>query len=125
MNQMLAVAIGGAFGAMGRYWVIGLATQWFGRGFPYGTLTVNVLGSVLIGFLYTLLVQQLKLEPHAQAILMAGFTGAFTTFSTFALESLNLFQSGRVSAAILYIVLSVVCCLAAVAVGMWLGRQLA
>ncbi|MFG1491666.1 CrcB family protein, partial [Oceanospirillum sp. HFRX-1_2] len=49
--------------------------------------------------------------------------GAFTTFSTFALESLNLFQSGRVSAAILYIVLSVVCCLAAVAVGMWLGRQ--
>ncbi|WP_028302772.1 fluoride efflux transporter CrcB [Oceanospirillum maris] len=125
MNQMLAVAIGGAFGAMGRYWVVGLVTQWLGRGFPYGTLTVNIAGSVLIGFLYTVIVQQLKLEPHGQAILMAGFTGAFTTFSTFALESLNLFQSGRIYAALLYIVLSVACCLAAVAVGMWLGKYFA
>ena len=122
---MLAVAIGGAVGAVGRYWVVGLVTQWFGRGFPYGTLVVNLLGSLLIGFLYTVLVQQFRLEPHSQAILIAGFTGAFTTFSTFALESLNLFQSGRVSAAILYIILSVFCCLAAVASGMWLGRQLA
>ncbi len=123
MNQMLAVAIGGAIGAMGRYWVVGLVTQWFGRGFPYGTLAVNIAGSILIGLLYTVIVQQLKLEPHWQAILMAGFTGAFTTFSTFALESLNLFQSGRVTAALLYIMLSVMCCLAAVAAGMWLGKQ--
>lgn len=123
MNQMLAVAIGGAIGAMGRYWVVGLVTQWFGRGFPYGTLAVNIAGSILIGLLYTVVVQQLKLEPHWQAILMAGFTGAFTTFSTFALESLNLFQSGRVTAALLYIMLSVMCCLAAVAAGMWLGKQ--
>ena len=123
MNQMLAVAIGGAIGAMGRYWVVGLVTQWFGRGFPYGTLAVNIAGSILIGLLYTVIVQQLKLEPHWQAILMAGFTGAFTTFSTFALESLNLFQSGLVTAALLYIMLSVMCCLAAVAAGMWLGKQ--
>lgn len=123
MNQMLAVAIGGAIGAMGRYWIVGLVSQWFGRGFPYGTLAVNIAGSILIGLLYTVIVQQLKLEPHWQAILMAGFTGAFTTFSTFALESLNLFQSGRVTAALLYIMLSVMCCLAAVAAGMWLGKQ--
>ncbi|WP_028299350.1 fluoride efflux transporter CrcB [Oceanospirillum beijerinckii] len=123
MNQMLAVAIGGAIGAMGRYWIVGLVSQWFGRGFPYGTLAVNIAGSILIGLLYTVVVQQLKLEPHWQAILMAGFTGAFTTFSTFALESLNLFQSGRVTAALLYIMLSVMCCLAAVAAGMWLGKQ--
>ncbi|OPX57019.1 CrcB protein [Oceanospirillum multiglobuliferum] len=125
MGSMLAVAIGGAFGAMGRYWVVGMVTQWFGRGFPYGTLAVNIIGSVLIGFLYTLLIQNLKLEPHWQAILMAGFTGAFTTFSTFALESLNLFQSGRPTAALLYIGLSVLCCLAAVAVGMAVGKQFA
>lgn len=125
MSQMLAVAIGGAVGAMGRYWVVALATQWFGRGFPYGTLLVNVAGSLLIGVLYSLIVQHLKLEPHWQAILMTGFTGAFTTFSTFALESLNLFQSGRFTAAVLYILLSVICCLAAVAAGMWLGKQLA
>ncbi len=125
MNQMLAVAIGGALGAMSRYWVVGLVTQWFGRGFPYGTIAVNIAGSLLIGVLYSLIVQHLKLEPHWQAILMAGFTGAFTTFSTFALESLNLFQSGRITAALLYIVLSVMCCLAAVAVGMWLGKQFA
>ncbi|MBB1488488.1 fluoride efflux transporter CrcB [Oceanospirillum sediminis] len=125
MNQMLAVAIGGAVGAMGRYWIVGLATQWFGKGFPYGTMLVNVAGSVLIGVLYSLIVQHLKLEPHWQAVLMTGFTGAFTTFSTFALESLNLFQSGRTTAALVYIVLSVICCLAAVAVGIWLGKQLA
>ncbi|AVV33495.1 MAG: fluoride efflux transporter CrcB [Cobetia sp.] len=124
MGTWLAVAAGGAIGALGRYlvsgWIVGAA----GRGFPWGTLGVNLIGSCLMGFLFIWVTQELKLAPVWQAIMVAGFTGAFTTFSTFALEALNLMMSGRMLAGLVYVAVSVVACLGMVALGMKIARVL-
>ncbi|WP_158772960.1 fluoride efflux transporter CrcB [Cobetia sp. L2A1] len=124
MGTWLAVAAGGALGALGRYLVSGLITGAAGRGFPWGTLGVNLVGSCLMGFLFIWVTQELKLAPVWQAIMVAGFTGAFTTFSTFALEALNLMMSGRTMAGLAYIAISVVACLGMVALGMKIARVL-
>lgn len=124
MNQVLAIAIGGALGALSRYWVVGMVSSLFSRAFPFGTLAVNITGSFLIGLCYVIIVERLSGAAQWQAILMVGFIGAFTTFSTFSLETLVLIQEGRLPAAGLYIVSSVLVCLLAVMVGMWLAKQL-
>lgn len=122
MMTWLAVAIGGAFGALGRYMLSGWLTSLLGRGFPWGTFGVNLLGCCLIGALYVWLTQELKLAPIWQAVLVAGFTGAFTTFSTFALEALTLMENGRAMIAALYVTASLVLGIAGVAAGMKLAR---
>ncbi len=124
MTKILAIAIGGAFGALSRYWVVGVITSLFERSFPFGTLVVNILGSLLIGILYVLIIEKLDVAAEWHAILMVGFVGAFTTFSTFSLEALMLLQEGRVAAAMTYILSSVVACLLAVSVGMLVTKQL-
>lgn len=123
MNQVLAIAIGGALGALSRYWVVGMVSALFSRAFPFGTLAVNIMGSFLIGLCYVIIVEKLEGAAQWHAILMVGFIGAFTTFSTFSLETLVLIQEGRLPAAGLYIVSSVLICLLAVMVGMWLAKQ--
>ncbi len=123
MNQVLAIAIGGALGALSRYWVVGLVSSLFSRAFPFGTLTVNIVGSFLIGLCYVVIVEKLAVAAEWHAILMVGFIGAFTTFSTFSLEALMLMQEGRVPVAALYILSSVLVCLLAVMSGMWLAKQ--
>ena len=95
-----------------------------GRGFPYGTLVVNVVGSLLMGFLYIWLLDRWSTGPAARAFLLIGLLGAFTTFSTFTIETLNLIESGEVMKAILNIGLSVGLCMAATAIGVLAGRQL-
>lgn len=122
MMTWLAVAAGGAIGALGRYLLSGWLTSALGRGFPWGTFGVNLLGCCLIGALYVWLTQELKLAPIWQAVLMAGFTGAFTTFSTFALEALTLMEDGRAMIAVLYVTASLVLGIAGVAAGMKLAR---
>lgn len=124
MTKILAIAIGGAFGALSRYWVVGVITSLFERSFPFGTLVVNILGSLLIGILYVLIIEKLDVAAEWHAILMVGFVGAFTTFSTFSLEALMLLQEGRVAAAVTYILSSVVACLLAVSVGILVTKQL-
>ena len=124
MTKILAIAIGGAFGALSRYWVVGVITSLFERSFPFGTLVVNILGSLLIGILYVLIIEKLDVAAEWHAILMVGFVGAFTTFSTFSLEALMLLQEGRVAAAMTYILSSVVACLLAVSAGMLVTKQL-
>lgn len=124
MNQVVAVAIGGALGALSRYWVVGLIARLFERNFPYGTLVVNVVGSFLIGIGYILIVERLQVASEWHAILMVGFVGAFTTFSTFSLETVSLIQEGRLVAALTYIFSSVLVCLLATAAGMMLTKQI-
>lgn len=105
MNTVLAVGIGGFFGAISRYliatWVQKLSSSFF----PVGTLSVNVLGSFLIGFLYLYFSQ--TIHPNLKAMLITGFLGALTTFSTFSLETLLLLQEGLYLKAGLNILLNV------------------
>jgi len=124
MNQILAVALGGALGALARYGLVGLVHTFASRNFPYGTFAVNILGSFLIGISYILVVEKLHLAAHWHAIIMVGFIGAFTTFSTFSLEALVLLQEGRPLPALVYVLASVLLCIAATALGMLSARQL-
>ncbi len=124
MNHLLAIAFGGALGAVARFLASTGVYRLAGRDFPYGTLTVNVLGSLLMGFLYILLVERASLGTEWRAALLVGFLGAFTTFSTFSIETLNLLEEGALVRAAVNIVASVVFCLLAAWVGVLLGRQL-
>lgn len=124
MNQVFAIAIGGALGAVMRFWVSTWTYRMLGQGFPWGTLMVNVSGSLAMGFVYVLLVERLSLGPEWRAVLMIGFLGAFTTFSTFSVEALNLVQAGTVVRAVLYVLASVFFCVLAAWLGMIAGRQL-
>lgn len=124
MKQLLAIAAGGALGAVLRYGMSSGISQWLGRGFPYGTLSVNVFGSLLMGLLYVLLIDRMSLSPEWRAALLIGLLGAFTTFSTFSMETLNLIEEGEMIKAALNILLSVVLCLGATWLGVMAGRQL-
>lgn len=123
MNQVVAIAVGGALGALSRYWVVGLVSRLFERNFPYGTLAVNIVGSFLIGIGYILIVDRLHIASEWHAVLMVGFIGAFTTFSTFSLETVSMLQEGRLTAALIYIFSSVLVCLLATVAGMLLTKQ--
>ncbi len=124
MTQILAIAVGGAIGAVMRYWVSTGVYDLLGRGFPYGTLVVNVVGSLLMGFLYVLLLERMALSPELRAALLIGVLGAFTTFSTFSIETLNLIEQADFVKAGLNVLISVVACVGAAWIGLIIGRQM-
>lgn len=124
MKQLLAIAAGGAIGAMLRYGVSNGVYAMFGRGFPYGTLAVNVLGSLLMGALFVLFLERVTLDIVWRAAILIGGLGAFTTFSTFSIETLNLVEEGQVGLALANALLSVILCVGAAWVGVVLARQL-
>jgi CrcB protein len=125
MNQLIVIAMGGAFGAIMRFLVSTGLYQWLGRGFPYGTLLVNVVGSFLIGLLSeTLILQRITVALDYRSAILVGFIGAFTTFSTFSLETFYLLEQGQIGKASLNIAISVSSCLAAVWLGLLCGRGL-
>lgn len=117
MSIYFAIAAGGAMGAVSRYWVSTTTYQWLGADFPYGTLLVNVLGSILMGFFSVLLVHRFNIGEEVRLGLLVGFLGSFTTFSTFAMDSLHWIDSGAILKSISYILLSVLFCL----LGAWAG----
>jgi CrcB protein len=113
---ILHVALGGALGAVLRYLCVSAAA------FPYGTVLVNVLGSFAMGVLLIWLLESGTGHARWAPLLMTGVLGGFTTFSAFSLDALRLFEAGQVSGALAYVFGTVVLCLAAVAVGVMLGR---
>lgn len=117
MSIYLAIALGGSAGAMSRYWVTSTAYQWLGHEFSYGTLIVNVLGSLIMGFLTVLLVQRFNVSDDIRLGLMVGFLGSFTTFSTFAMDTLHWLESGAIIKALAYVLISVLFCV----LGAWAG----
>lgn len=124
MYTYLAIAIGGAFGAVARYWLSTLTETYNGSGFPMGTFVVNVLGSFVIGICFFVFAEKLHLVDQWRPIIVIGFLGAFTTFSTFSLDALLLFQQGHYNTALLYVLVSVFVCLFAAYGGMQLSRIL-
>lgn len=124
MQQLIAIALGGSCGAVTRFLVANGIYAWLGRGFPHGTLFINVSGSLLMGFLSELMLQRFPLASEYRAAILIGFLGAYTTFSTFSLETLNLFEAGNVLKAFLNIFLSTVLCLMACWLGLIWGRAL-
>ena len=124
MTQTLSIAAGGAIGALLRFWVSSGVYLLLGRGFPYGTLAVNLLGSFVMGLLYVLLLERMTVGPEVRAALLIGLLGAFTTFSTFSIETLNLIEQADYLKAALNVLVSVVACLFAVWIGVGIGRQL-
>ncbi|MCV6622283.1 MAG: fluoride efflux transporter CrcB [Cellvibrionaceae bacterium] len=123
ISQWVAVAAGGSLGALCRYAV---ANYWLmpvaGR-LPLATIFVNLLGSALMGFLYVLIVEEQWFNPQWRNVLMAGFLGAFTTFSTFSLEALSLWQNQDHGLAISYVLLNVLGSLLCVFVGAQLAMR--
>ena len=95
-----------------------------GAGFPYGTLVVNVVGSLLMGIGYALLVERMDVSAEIRAVLLVGVLGAFTTFSTFSIETLHLIEAGNALKAGLNVILSVCLCVGICWIGLLLGRQL-
>ena len=124
MKLMLAVALGGAIGAVARFQTVGLFARWFGIGFPHGTLFVNVLGSFVMGLFVELLAIKLNGSPEWRAFFAIGVLGAFTTFSSFALDVSVLTERGNLLAAGAYVALSVVLAVAGLFTGLWVMRSL-
>jgi fluoride exporter len=124
MKLILAVALGGAIGAVARYQSIGALTRWLGVGFPYGTLFVNVLGSFAMGLFVEFLVTKLNSSPEIRAFFAVGVLGAFTTFSSFALDVSVLTERANLLAAGAYVALSVVLSIAGLFFGLWLMRSI-
>ena len=117
MSIYIAIAVGGSLGAITRYWVSSTTYQWLGQGFPYGTLMVNLLGSLVMGFLSVILIHRFPVGEAVRIGLLAGFLGSFTTFSTFAMDTLHLTGNGALLKAAGYVLCSVLFCI----VGAWAG----
>jgi len=93
--KLLMIAIGGASGAMARYGVSHLAHRWWGSAFPWGTFTVNMLGCFFFGLIAGTAQERAWISPNARMLLLTGFMGAFTTFSTYAFESSGLLRDAQ------------------------------
>jgi fluoride exporter len=124
MQVYVAIAIGGTLGCWGRYGMTLLIQAIWGREFPYATLSINVLGSFLMGFLFIETLERLTIGPYFRIGVLTGFLGGFTTFSTFAMESLLLAEQGEAIKSALYVALSVGLGLLAAFAGAYIARNL-
>ena len=121
--QYIAIGVGGAIGAILRFVISGITYNVLGQNFPWGTLVVNMIGCFLIGLLAQLF-EEIAISPNLRVLVLVGGLGAFTTFSTYALENVSLLRNGEWGAALLDVVLSTVLGLVFVILGMALASYL-
>ncbi len=119
------VALGGALGATMRHGVNVGSVHFLGHGYPWGTLIVNILGSLLMGIMIGKFAQMDQVSPELRSLLATGFLGAFTTFSTFSLDFVTLWERGALLQAAGYIVFSVMLSILALFFGLWIMRSIA
>jgi CrcB protein len=122
MDKFLIISIGAILGANARYWLGGWAAQRFGTAFPFGTLIINVTGSLVLGFFVTLVTDRFLVDPRWRLLVAIGFLGAYTTFSTYTYESMNMVLNGHVWLGLLNLLGSSLLGAAAVLAGILLGR---
>ncbi len=119
---LLAIAAGGAIGASFRHLLGAAMLRWLGSGFPWGTFAANIIGALLMGSFIALLLRFELRDPHLRAFLTTGLLGGFTTFSTFSLEVVLLFERNEHLLAFVYAVSSVIICVGGVFLMLWLLR---
>ena len=124
MYHYLAIAAGGALGALSRFWLGAMVERFNQSHFPVGTFAVNLLGSLCIGILYILFVEKAMVNDNLRPFMVIGFLGAMTTFSTFSLDTVLLIQNGRPMTALAYTLSSVIICHLACWAGMAGARTL-
>ena len=122
MDRVLLVAVGGGVGSVLRYLTSGLAARWLGLDFPYGTLIVNVTGSLLIGVVQALAEEAAVLPEPARLFLSAGVMGGFTTYSAFSYETMRLIELDALGRALVNVVVTTLVCLSVCALGLAAGR---
>jgi CrcB protein len=116
------VAMGGAIGSVGRFWLAGAVARLTGADYPWGTILINILGSCLIGWLAGIAVMGRMQNAELRTFTMVGICGGFTTFSSFSLQTVELLRGGHPWGAAANVGMSVCLCLAATFFGLWLAR---
>ncbi|MEW6437920.1 MAG: fluoride efflux transporter CrcB [Pseudomonadota bacterium] len=124
MWAYVTIAIGGVFGCWARYAMTNSIQTWLGRGFPYATLSVNIVACLLIGFLFTVIMERIVVAPTIRLGILTGFIGGFSTFSTFAMETFLLAEQGAWGRSALYVFLSLLLGFTATVVGVFVARAI-
>lgn len=122
IKTIFLVGLGGALGSILRYVSVGLTNKYFQGTFPIATLAINILGSLLIGLFIGIIAKYYPDNQPLKFLLIVGFCGGFTTFSSFASENYSLFQNGQQFMAYLYIIASVILTISAVAIGNYFSK---
>jgi fluoride exporter len=122
MDKFLLISAGAILGANARYWLGDWAAQKWGAAFPFGTLIINLSGSLILGFFMTLATERLMLDPRWRLLVAVGFLGAYTTFSTYTYESFNLLAKGQWLPGLINLVGSTLLGVIAVGLGVFLGK---
>ncbi|UBF29036.1 fluoride efflux transporter CrcB [Kovacikia minuta CCNUW1] len=120
----IAVSLGAISGALSRYYLTQWFAQWLGTGFPFGTFFINITGSLVMGFFVTLTLQRAISSPDLRLFVAVGFLGAYTTFSSYSLDTANLLQTGNRGLALFYWLGSPVLGLIGLELGSFLARKL-
>lgn len=125
MLNTLLIFLGAGSGGVFRHWISNLTYSFFGREFPYGTLVINVSGCFLMGLFFVFIIERLNgIEPQLRSLLLIGLLGGYTTFSSFSIETLSLFERGEYFSAALNVSLNIILCIAATWIGVFYARQL-